>query len=461
MDKAQWVSSLTEAVKLTPLDFTAPQGYIPIILGFHFPGSPLEATAHVKGRLARTLAKWPCLGGQFIAGGRGISPKLIYSKNGPTGLDAFPNEVFDWKGLHTNEFIWDEFSQLVAERGPAIAMDKDILCLLPEKIPGPGEGCHPVTLRVNFTKDRRGILLGLSLHHVIMDGAGVWDFLTCFAGLDAPDAGSDMVFFDRFLSQKGKFAEYNFDESNVPQPDPAAPPGVARIISITASVIDKLHRDASKIFKDSEEYDDSAYVSKTDISTFAPESILSRNTRQSLTSAEPYLGNAFLRVTSKAPAYMICACARAPPFPFLDPDHIAFVAYEIRKAILSLNDIEHLRAHLSIAANAAHPPDVDATVRRTIDRGVAGVDSSSWLGLGADLNFKIPGTEEHEDGGKPAFIRRAYAPFPGAMNLMPRRGGTKGDADWEVWVALRENDMERLVGKMVEGGVVEGGVVEG
>jgi hypothetical protein len=98
--------------------------------------------------------------------------------------------------------------------------------------------------------------------------------------------------------------------------------------------------------------------------------------------------------------------------------------------ILSLAPEEpcFLGAHLSIAANATNSPDVDAAVRRTIDRGVAGFDSSSWLGLGADLSFNIPGTE-HEDGGRPVFIRRAYAPFPGAMSIMPRRGGTKGDAD--------------------------------
>ncbi|KAK0613252.1 hypothetical protein B0T14DRAFT_498792 [Immersiella caudata] len=488
MDKSEWVASLTESVALTPLDYTAPQGYIPIIFGFNFDGSPLDAAAYLKVRLARTLAKWPCLGGQFIAGGSGVSPKLIYSSTGPTSLEAFPNEVFDFRGLQTDQLRWDEFDQLVREHGPAEAMDKDILCLLPEKLPGPGEGCHPVTLRVNFTKDRKGILLGLSLHHGIHDGTGVRDFLACFAGLDAPNPEADSSYFSRFLEQKKTIdwfigtwesrevnmnatEDYNFNEpSQPPLVDPTAPPGIARIISIPADRIAKLHELVLDMVK--EKHGSSAFVSTADtvsallwvyitrarrahllpheISHFATAVDIRSKIPLLTDTPESYLGNAFLRVTTKSLAVLL-APDEHDNSPIAIARCVAYAAHLIRKAIQTLDSPSHLRHHLSIAVNTANPPDVDAAVRRVIDRGHAGVDCSSWLALGADLNFHIPGTE-HKNGGKPVFIRRAYAPFPGAMNIMPRRGGTKGDADWEIWVALRGDDMERLVRGLREGG---------
>jgi hypothetical protein len=38
------------------------------------------------------------------------------------------------------------------------------------------------------------------------------------------------------------------------------------------------------------------------------------------------------------------------------------------------------------------------------------------------------------------------------MNLLPRIGGTKGDADWQMWLALREEVMRVMEGQGELGG---------
>ncbi|KAK0642898.1 hypothetical protein B0T16DRAFT_511917 [Cercophora newfieldiana] len=452
MDKAQWMASLTEVMPLTPLDFTAPQGYIPIIFGFPFQGSPEDAISHLERRLARALYQWPCLAGQFIAGGRGVSPKLIYSRSVLTNLDVFPVEVFDAQTLLRPTFPWT-FEQLKEEHGPAIAMDKDILCLLPPIVPGPGEGCHPVTLRVNFIEG--GILLGLSLHHGIMDGAGVAQFLEYLGG-SAQTVNLDFM------------TDYNFDASHDPTPNPSAPLPAAtcKILAIPASRISSLRKEVLELLRAS--LDENAFVSTTDIvcaltwifitrarsSRLEPNQVshfaAAVNIRNKLEDGmEPpmgtdYLGNAFIRVLANSTVGELTGDTDAPVSESDLVMLVADAAYRIRTAIQTLDDPAQVRRHIAIAGAAEHPPSVDLAVRRAIDRGVAGVDASSWIGLGADVNFRIPGTG---NGGKPAFVRRAYSPFPGAMSLMPRSGGTRGDANWEIWLALREDDMERLMGQ--------------
>ncbi|KAL2152887.1 hypothetical protein VTH82DRAFT_4042 [Thermothelomyces myriococcoides] len=147
---------------------------------------------------------------------------------------------------------------------------------------------------------------------------------------------------------------------------------------------------------------------------------------------------------------------------------IAEAAWRIRRAVAQIDeDPATVEAHIAIAARATHAkmvaaadadaddgagaetgwhmawPDVDAAIRRAIARHHAGLDASVGVNLGADVEFAIPGVS----GGmkvKAAWVRRAYVPNEGAMSLLPRRGGTKGGENWEIWLALREEDMKIL-----------------
>jgi hypothetical protein len=150
---------------------------------------------------------------------------------------------------------------------------------------------------------------------------------------------------------------------------------------------------------------------------------------------------------------------------------IADAAWAIRGAVRAIQDDPVvLRRHVAIAARATMRTgdagdaaggggddgeglkwlEVDAAVRRAVARHSTGVDVSVGVGLGADVAFEIPGVAE--GGVKAAWVRSAYVAREGFVNVLPRRGGAKGEADWEVCLGLREEDMQVLEGEGELGG---------
>ncbi|KKY26654.1 putative trichothecene 3-o-acetyltransferase [Diplodia seriata] len=144
---------------------------------------------------------------------------------------------------------------------------------------------------------------------------------------------------------------------------------------------------------------------------------------------------------------------------------IATAALRIRQAINSVDDA-YIRRRFNFAASLcakqtpAHvsPGDCGAALHRALDPARAGVDCSSWIDFPV-TDFRIPGTttmttDGGQDGGegRPAWVRKTYSANPGAVNVLPRRGGTKGsdEDEWEVLVAAAEVDVERMVEGMEE-----------
>ncbi|KAH6624057.1 hypothetical protein B0J18DRAFT_427172 [Chaetomium sp. MPI-SDFR-AT-0129] len=156
------------------------------------------------------------------------------------------------------------------------------------------------------------------------------------------------------------------------------------------------------------------------------------------------------------------------------PAQLVDAAMAIRAALKKLCERDTLEKHIALATQATTDddpvavkdddqqqpprdkitwPEVDAAVRRAIARHHTGLDASVGVTLGADVEYTIPGV----CGGKPtkpSWMRRAYVAFDGAMTILPRQGGTKGDADWEVWLALRREDMEIIQKEKELGGWV-------
>ncbi|KAL2166789.1 hypothetical protein VTG60DRAFT_2142 [Thermothelomyces hinnuleus] len=191
-DKEAWVASLTETMPLTALDYTAPQNYIMRCFIFPFPGtldSEREvAVAYLRGKLARVLSYLPFLAGQIIHTREDEQPRLVYPGNGThSNLELFPDEVFDHQVVDRSEFPWS-FDELSALGVPAHTMIKSLFWLLPKTAPGPGDACHPVTLRASFIDG--GLILGFSMHHGVMDGGGTVEFLKLFATDDELSGGS-------------------------------------------------------------------------------------------------------------------------------------------------------------------------------------------------------------------------------------------------------------------------------
>ncbi|KAK3395289.1 hypothetical protein B0H63DRAFT_518353 [Podospora didyma] len=155
---------------------------------------------------------------------------------------------------------------------------------------------------------------------------------------------------------------------------------------------------------------------------------------------EDYMGNMILRIKAKV-------------------KQLADACWLIRRAVLKLRDPNYVTHGVKLAKEKGS---------YDIDQSETGLDFSSWAELGADLEFEIPGTasssssygtsygtfagtSSSSSGGnlnlKPDLARKTYSAIDGSMNIMPRRGGARGeDADWEVLFALRVKDMDKICG---------------
>ncbi|KAK4149691.1 transferase family-domain-containing protein [Chaetomidium leptoderma] len=494
MNKAVWVAGLSETMPLTPLDYTAPQNYIMRSFGFPFPSNleteRLAAVTYLKARLARAFSLLPFLAGQIIHAREGELPRLVYPGEGyPSNLDSFPDEVFDHQVLESALFPWT-FEQLSALGVPAASMTKHLLWLLPKTDLAPGDTCHPVTLRVTFIDG--GLILGFSLHHGVMDGTGTVDFLNYFAsdtldGLDNLQHRKTNLrnFADNIASTTPidvhSLAGYDFTTTPPPTPLPPAA-AIAKILSISSQRATALH--AATLAQIRATHGPQAFVSQTDTlcalvwvhvtrarlhaghirphdtTRFTTAVDIRRRCCKGLFPDHGYIGNLFVRVLASATVNDLVGGGDLATL--ASTAQIAGAAWLIREAIRGLLDDEDdddstLRSHLAVAARAARGGEevgltcagVDAAVRRAIARHSTGLDASVGVGLGADVVWDIPGVP---GGGKASWVRRAYVANDGAMNVLPRRGGTKGGENWEVWLALREEDMTTLEGQGELGG---------
>jgi hypothetical protein len=434
-------------------------------------------------------------------------PRLVYPPEvANNNLHTFPDEVFNHQVLEESQFPYT-FAQLGELGVPASAFEKHLLWLLPESDPAPGDACHPVTLRASFIKGglmlafafHHGVMDGTGTNDFLTDfclnsvfdyGVPPWQAsvfigprsiialeqrkkqLKTFARKEIPTARIDA------RSMRG----YDFE---VPATSPTIPPAIAKIFTISASRATALHTAALAQIKSV--YDPNTFISITDTicglfwlhitrvrlragriqpgdkTTLAT----AVNIRPDLTDViEPgpgYVGNMFLRgLVSSEVSHLVQYGTTTPSPSELEQAmscppttaEIAVAAFLVRDAVQSIanNRDDMRRKSIAIAQHATdlHParnqgllwPEVDAAVRRAISRHSTGVDASVGVTLGADIEFDIPGAAE--GGMKPAWVRHAYVPNEGFMLVLPRQGGAKGDADWEIWLGMREEDMDSL-----------------
>ena len=501
-DKDAWVAGLTETMPLTALDYTAPQNYM--MKSFIFPfESTLESdrqkvVAYLKGRLARTFSLIPALGGQMIHARDGELPRLVYSqKDRDSNLDHFPDEVCNYQVLGSTQYPWS-FDDLSTLGAPPLTMTKDLLWLLPETGPAPGDACHPITLRISFIAD--GLILGFAFHHGILDGGSVPEFLALFTTNTLPNLPILQARKQAFIKLTHRAAQTTTTTPNsgydftTPTTPPILPPAIAKIFTLADARVRTLHVAALSHLRATHGSD--AFASASDVvcalawlhvtrarlragrvtpfdTTHFATAVSVRGKLGGVVGVvagddgerdgggdgdlfgEGYLGNMWVRALagSTVGGLVMDVDMRGP----VTVKQVAEAAWCVRRAVMELVKPEVLRGHLALAARATDLdgvvaaeegervawPEVDAAVRRRIARHHTGLDGSVGLGLGADVEFEIPGVNGGEKT-KPTWVRRAYVANDGSMNLMPRKGVTKGNRDWEIWLALREEDMRAV-----------------
>ena len=118
---------------------------------------------------------------------------------------------------------------------------------------------------------------------------------------------------------------------------------------------------------------------------------------------------------------------------------LALGALRMRQAVQGV-DKNYVNERLKTFSALSDPTEVSRAYTRAMDTSNTGLDFSSWRDQGADIEFGIPGTGT----SSVAWWRKTWSPNEGAYNILPRKGGSKGTADWEVSLGLSVEDMEKV-----------------
>ena len=426
------------------------------------------------------LSKWPFFGGLYTHGVNGGRGTLKYPKRGGANVDFISKQVFDWRDRSDKGWTYDDFK---ATRAPPRTLTQKTFCNVPDETPGPGKSVYPLTLRATFIKG--GLVLGFLAHHGIVDGGGLMQVLECFAGssgeheIDDEADEASLVTLLRTKKQVTKRIEalgpvsdarfistndtYNFAGMAPPEPMPNPHPAQGLFI-FDAGVVDSI-RD---MFLDElrPKHGPDVFISAVDVICGFIWVFVTRARRYQLhdyvgsafamavdvrsrvlknNEAADYVGNMFIRVLAHASVKELAPRHDSRKGLYALAPTMADAALRIRRAIQTLDDPAKLAAHFAVASEAVLMPSmIDSAVRRCTDRDLAGLDCSVGANFVADLDYHIPGTQA--SGGKPTFSRRPWTPHAGVVRFMPRSGGTKGDADWEVVIALPEDQIVHLAG---------------
>jgi hypothetical protein len=129
----------------------------------------------------------------------------------------------------------------------------------------------------------------------------------------------------------------------------------------------------------------------------------------------------------------------------------ATVAYEIRCTLEGV-DQEYMLQRLTLLSSLAIPTDASEAAQRACLPAVSGVKFGSLVNYGADLDFGLPGTA---GDGCPIWCRKPWMHDEGMINILPRKGGTKGKADWEILLCLPMKIIAFMLGPEEFGQFVE------
>ncbi|GKT63233.1 trichothecene 3-O-acetyltransferase [Colletotrichum tofieldiae] len=457
----------TPHVALSPLDQIAPRIYVRSVFIFNVDRKfgINKALCHIADRFHASLLRWPFLTGQVRPATYSIRPNELELDYDLDENLADPSQRPD---LFTYQFCdrlgGSNYEKLKARGVPPSVMEKDILSLSPNH-PKPGESCPPITLKVTRVNNG-GLILCFSTHHAIFDGGFIKAFLEFFAKGSRPN----MDHYARTNITNSVFPEYDFTADTDLASDmdrlglsstttmartQKAPPAVCVLFKIQNSTLRMLHGLALTELRIKHGPD--AFVSMVDTLSAL---IWVHTTRARL----PHLD-----LTDKT-CFTTAADARIRLSPAFSADSwgnvytqtsastsvrdlvqawsgmnmdstpaVVAAAWRIRNAVSQVNTPGYIPSRIALAASLADPTMESAAFRRALQPDHAGLGCSVWTHMGADVDFGIPGTN-----GKADYIRKTWSANDGSMNIMQRRGITKGEAPWEVLLALREDDMERI-----------------
>ncbi|KAK8177699.1 transferase family-domain-containing protein [Phyllosticta citrichinensis] len=453
-----------QILELSILDQVAPDFYIRQLFCFKFPDSKDTSSAlhQLHRALQATVARWPILAGVVTPiqqpGPKSNLREVRYSK--PTPCHSYGTHLFGMKWLSI------DYEKLHARGMPQSELTTENLSSLPNN-PKRGERYPVYGFQVNFVDG--GLILCFTFSHMVLDGVSknaVYEEFGRNMRLETIKFSGDLPVKPRafvpLCSQTPSIdahacVEYDYGEP----PPPLNRPATGRLFIFKAHRIAELKEAVVEHLRTT---DSTMWASTCDclcallwtsimkvrFSRLSPYTIVkfsqSADSRSKLTPSLPadYFGNAFLQPFATARLEELVSKSAPENFDENSNDVstvavIASAALRIRNAIQSV-DKAFAQQRLDLWASLQDPSSTLHAFWRALDMGDTGIFLSSWVSFGADVDFSIPGTTT----GCAQWIRKTRSASEGACNILPRKLGTKGDADWEVLVQLSVEDMERL-----------------
>ncbi|EFQ31279.1 hypothetical protein CGRA01v4_10574 [Colletotrichum graminicola] len=477
---------ITPHVALGPLDQIAPRIYVRSVFIFDTDTSFETGTAlgHIANRFHASLLRWPFLAGQVRPASFPSRPnelELHYRRSQDLADPSQRPDLFAYQSCATLGGL--TYKDLKAQGMPPFAMDKDVLSLSPNH-PKPGESCPPVTLKVTRVGNG-GLILCFATHHAIFDGGFIKTFLEFFGRGYERIPGQTFVRehmtrpsmkqYERTSIKNSVFPEYDFTTETtivssmgklaVKNNTTQAKKPVCVLFQIQNSTLKRLHSSVLAELRDKHGPD--AFVSMVDtlsalVWVYTTRARLPHLDLDDVTSfttaadARPRLcpsfspdawGNVYTQTSARTSVKDLVQIlgksnSNGNCMATDTTSAIAAAAWRIRQAVGQVSSPGYIPSRIALAASLADPTMEGAAFRKALRPDHAGLGCSVWVHMGADVDFGIPGTTG--DGGKADHVRKTWSASDGSMNIMQRRGVTKGDAPWEVLLALREDDMERL-----------------
>jgi trichothecene 3-O-acetyltransferase len=451
-------------VPLSPFDQTIPRLYVHKMFCFPFTDAERQAETveRLEQALAATILKWP-----FIAGKVSPSPEnehevqLLYEEPEIGGIGE---HVLVVRNLAAPEYPWS-YEQLADAGMPPSAMNKDIFSTVPE---WPAhEETHPaLAIQANFIEG--GLILCFAFHHAVADGGSFITFLKSFAEATRNptrrDSATAMSVEPRVTYTAPRlctqvlpldsFPEYDY--KSVSTHHDAYREITTRILVFSADRIAKLEADIRDELKKNPE--GPSFVSNiaclssliwvavmrarhNRLPPFETTKIgIAVNARSCMKPklADDYFGNLVVHTNATAKVYELldtqeCGSGGLAPMSITT---LALGASRMREATQSVTP-DYLEQRLRTFSSLHDPTETSRLYAAAMDTAHTGLDFSSWRDQGADIEFGLPGAGTSTVD----FWRKAWSPNEGAYNILPRKGGSKGPANWEISLGLSKRDM--------------------
>ena len=456
-------------LELSPFDQAIARVYIRKLFCFPLlPSASQENTVSaLRNALVTMSARWP-----FIAGTVGPAKPLLGQKHRLEAHYKSPalaediDKVFTVRQIHLNNYP-STYTEMSKAGMPPSVLRKEMLCPF-RAHPAPGNSNAAFSLQANFLPD--GLILCFTFHHTIFDGTSGREFFRAFAAatraIEQIPASIDSATLMRLGSggaideaHSQLWPEYDFDKS-IAVGIPSSPFTTSRIFTFTSARLAELKTEVMTVLN--ARAGNAGYISTAAClngliwvtvmrarhhrlhagATSRYAVAVDCRSRMRPAQSSSYFGNCVVHTVATAKVEELTTEGRD-----LCMRKVALAATRFREAASFVDDL-YIRKRLRLYESIEDLGDMATAFKRRIDMPNTGLDFSDWRDQGADYDFSIPGTATAE----PEWVRKTWSANEGAVNIMPRKGGAQGYADYEVLLALSVEDMNKVCAESELGG---------